>query len=182
MVAVWVLAAMATSAHALDGTRKGFILGIGFGGGFTDYEFHYIGPPRSGGATQGAAATDFRIGGGITEKFLLYYENRVTWFSKKSVYYGGGVTAFPVGLLGASYYLETKAPSLYVLGSVGTSAIIFPLEDTDILSGAGISGGVGYEFAPKWSVESTLNWGNPERDGLRFDIYSVLFTIVGTWY
>jgi hypothetical protein len=108
------------------------------------------------------------IGGGITEQFVLYYENRVAWFSTDVFTLRGEqslTTVFSVGLLGASYYTKAEAPSLYALGSIGTSTWMTPFESgTDSFYGLGVSAGFGYEFRAHWGVEATVNWGNPKKD------------------
>jgi len=180
-----VTVCMATSAFALDGTRKGFILGFSVGGGYQTYtvdiESHADSTDRQNHA---AFATDFRIGGGITEQFTLYYVNRLAWFGvSDEVWIKNFTAAFGVGLLGASYYFKTAAPSWYVLGSIGTSSWLFPFEgDTGSAGGFGLSAGVGYEFTKYWAFEGTVNWGQPKDDPLTINGLAVLVAVGGTWY
>jgi hypothetical protein len=185
-IAALVMIVSATSAFALDGTRKGFILGFGVGAGYQSYsaEIDALGAPPSESEGSVAFATDFRIGGGITEQFTLYYENRVAWFTVTDKIWIQDFTAiFGVGLLGASYYFKTEAPSGYILGSIGTSAWMFPFEDdTGTAGGFGISGGAGYEFARHWAFEATVNWGQPKDDPLTISGIAFLVTVGGTWY
>ncbi|MBP2681376.1 MAG: hypothetical protein H6Q78_1239, partial [Candidatus Krumholzibacteriota bacterium] len=67
----------ATSVHAFDGNRKGFILGGGLGPGWTSYAQGYgdsfDGEDTSARETKFGLATDFKIGGGINEKIMVYY-------------------------------------------------------------------------------------------------------------
>jgi hypothetical protein len=177
---------MATSAFALDGTRKGFILGFSVGGGYQSYTVDidaYVDTSTSR-QNHGAFATDFRIGGGITEQFTLYYANRLAWFGvSDEVWVKNFTAAFGVGLVGASYYFKATAPSWYILGSIGTAAWLFPFEeDTGTAGGFGVSGGVGYEFARHWAFEGTVNWGQPKDDPLTINALAVLVTVGGTWY
>lgn len=190
----------ATSVRAFNGQRKGFMLGFGIGPGYTNFSQEADGP-ESESEGKAAIVTDFKIGGGFNEQFLLYYENRVSWFKMKVVdefwydpftdelrYTETDVTiAHGIGLVGMSYYFKTEVPSFYVLGSIGVSTWSAPFEsDSDTWVGFGISGGAGYEFAKHWSVEGTLNWGNPTTDILGTDVttkaFSVLFTISGLAY
>ena len=131
-----------------------------------------------------AVATDFRIGGGITKQFTLYYVNRLAWFKvSDDVWIKEFTTAFGVGLIGLSYYFKTEAPSGYILGSVGTSSWQFPFDEgTGSAGGFGLSGGFGYEFTKYWAFEATLNWGQPEDDPLTIKGLAFLVTIGGTWY
>ena len=192
-----VLIVTATSVYAFDGERKGFILGFGIGPGYTNFSQEINGLELD---SEGkvSIATDFKIGYGFNEQFLLYYENRVSWFKMTSVSdcdfaYGfrcaeEDVTiAHGIGLVGMSYYFQTEAPSFYILGSVGVSTWSAPFEtNSDTSVGFGISGGGGYEFTKHWSIEGTLNYGNPSTVQYGFDattkVFSALFTITGLAY
>jgi hypothetical protein len=182
-----LLVCMSTSAFALDGTRKGFILGFSVGGGYQSYTVDIdVGSESESTERQNhaAIATDFRIGGGITEQFTLYYANRLAWFGvSDDVWVENFTAAFGVGLVGVSYYFKTTAPSWYILGTIGTATWLFPFEDdTGTAGGFGLSGGLGYEFAKHWAFEGTVNWGQPKDDPLTINALAVLFTIGGTWY
>lgn len=185
LVALFLVAAIvagATSASALDGTRKGFILGFGIGPSVTSWSFEVTasaGPFsdsfESDKESNFGLGTDFKIGGGITEKFLLYYVNRVAWFSYDwTLLDDTGFSdivetvtfAYGVGLLGASYYLQPEAPSLYFTGMIGLSTWDAPFEDGwgDAWFGGAVGVGLGYEFAKHWYVEGSINGGNPSVD------------------
>ena len=204
-ILIAVIMISATSASALDGTRKGFILGFGIGPGVTSWEQEISGSflgisvsRKSDKESSFGLTTDFKIGGGITEQFLLYYENRVAWFNfdyaftdaQGNVILTESITfAHAIGLLGASYYLNVDAPSIYILGSVGLSTWSAPFESTweETWAGVGVSAGVGYEFAKHWSAEGTINFGKPGTElfpGIDYSInaLSFLFTVGGTLY
>lgn len=171
---VMVLAVIATilllavAAHAFDGSRKGFILGFGVGPGYTSFTQTVEIPAIDFDETSDrensfSFATDFKIGGGITDQFLLYYVNRVTWFGMENALDENVTIANGIGGVGVSYYIQTTAPSLYFLGSIGLSTWMTPFEDEiGNWLGFGVSGGVGYEFAAHWGVEATVNYGNPK--------------------
>ncbi len=190
MVAMVLTAA--TGVQAFDRNRKGFIIGLGGGLGFTSYQHEedwgwvYETQMDTGDRkTTVAFATDFRIGGGFNEQFMLYYENRVAWLSAEGDSAGGSdvIAAHAVGLIGFSYYLKPITPTWYLVGSVGTSSWMEPFEtDGDTKSGFGLSGGAGYEFARRVSVEGTVNWGDTEKDECKTKAMSVLFTICYIWY
>lgn len=200
LIAAIVLAA--TSASALDGTRKGFILGFSIGPGVTSWSQEISAAYGSLSAavkseTENSfgVATDFKIGGGITEQFLLYYENRVSWFTVEYVAYNllGDITtvdvtvAHAIGLLGASYYFQADAPSLYVLGSLGISTWQTPFESgSETYVGFGLSGGLGYEFSKHWFAEGTLNYGKPTKQlygvDFSYNALSVMVTVGGMLY
>jgi len=190
----------ATSVCAFNGERKGFVLGFGIGPGYTNFS-QELGGIESDSEGKASIVTDFKIGGGFNEQFLLYYENRLSWFKLTvvdEVYYdpfADEVTftetdvtiAHGIGLVGMSYYFKTEAPSFYVLGSVGVSSWSAPFEtNSDMWVGFGISAGVGYEFAKHWAIEGTLNYGNPSTDQFTSDAtttaFSALFTISALAY
>ena len=192
LVAATVLLAT-TTVQALDRNRKGFIIGLGGGLGVTSFT-QEVQEASGGGVavksdreTDFGLATDFRIGGGINDQFMLYYENRVAWFRIASAAGKDVTIAHGVGLVGASYYFKTRAPSAYILGSVGTSSWMAPFEeDSETWTGLGLSGGLGYEFSPRVSIEATINRGTPSKDfgGLEFktNAISVLVTLCYIWY
>jgi len=192
LVAVLVIAVAfllaATAVQAFDSNRKGFTIGLGGGLGITsftqeiDIDEFGEGSLKSDRETDFGFGTDFRIGWGFSNQFMLYYENRVSWFGMESL--AGDVTiANGVGLVGASYYLQEGAPSVYILGSIGTSAWMAPFEeDSGSMSGFGISGGLGYEFRPHLSVEGTVNLGWPSEDEVTTNAAAVLVTLCYNWY
>ena len=157
-----------TVAQAFDGNRKGFIIGFGVGPGYTSFTQTVKNVTTGFDETSDTEnsfsfATDFKIGGGITDQFLLYYVNRVTWFGMENALNENVTIANGVGGVGVSYYLETTAPAFYFLGSIGLSTWMTPFEDeSSNWVGFGVSGGVGYEFAAHWGVEATVNYGNPK--------------------
>ena len=167
---------VSTPGHAFDGKRKGFILGFGFGPSVTsftqtltgkvmnpetmNYESFDITSDRT---NHVSLATDFRIGMGLSEKLLLYYAERSTWFSIP-VLDGTSIIANSVGGFGASYYLSETCPSIYIHGIVGFSTWA-PLKSLgDSWAGFGVGAGVGYEFSSNWSFEGSINYGNPSKE------------------
>jgi len=186
--------AAASAVQAFDGNRKGFIIGFGVGAGVTSYTQELEIDLPSVSRTEPVAdesktvlVTDFRLGGGVTDQFLLYYENRVAWFGAEDAAGTDLFIAHGIGLLGASYYFRPSSPSLYVLGSVGTSAWMTMIEsEYDMAAGFGVSGGVGYEFKRGWAVEATANWGKPKdtADGVDLvtEAFSGMFTVGYTGY
>jgi hypothetical protein len=189
LVTAAVLLATAT-VQAFDRDRKGFIIGLGGGLGVTSFtqEANLNGHGvKSDRETDFSLATDFRIGGGISNQFMLYYENRVAWFRMASRTGTDVTIADGVGLVGASYYFQTRAPSAYILGSVGTSSWMAPFEsNSKAWTGLGLSGGFGYEFSPRISIEATINRGTPSRDfgglKLKTNAISALVALCYIWY
>ena len=181
-----LLVAAAPSAGAFDGDRKGFVLGGGIGGGAASLEQEITGTLSGSGAkeTKGTFVTDFRIGGAFNENWMLYYDNQV-WWGSAEFKSGTQTFALGIGLVGLSYYFTAGAPSWYLVGSVGVSTF-GPSDDYGAQSGFGISGGAGYEFAPHWSAEAVIGWGNPKEESggstLQTDAFVFALRIHGLAY
>jgi len=62
----------AQPAHAFDGSRKGFFLGVGGGIHSTSSD-----SSASESSSKTGFASSFRIGGGFTDNFVLYYVRNV---------------------------------------------------------------------------------------------------------
>jgi hypothetical protein len=157
------------SAEAFDGKRKGFQLGFGLGGGFSHVTQKVtVSYPYQDSAEASedhfGIASDFKLGAGITERFALYYVNRMNWFGGDNALGNSVIFTSSVGLVGGSYYLSEETPSMYLLGLVGVAAWDTPFEDSDPSSGFGMGIGVGWEFARHYSVEATVNYGSPSTD------------------
>ncbi|MDH3197985.1 MAG: hypothetical protein OEO21_07070 [Candidatus Krumholzibacteria bacterium] len=181
----------ASSAEAFDGNRKGFILGFGLGGGMASFTqtVELTGQPEqtSDRESKGAFATDFKIGGGFNEQFLLYYVARSSWFSITNALNEKVTILNQVGGVGATYFLSEASSSAYFLGAIGLGTWSTPFESGgSTWLGIGLTGGAGFEFAKYWSVEGTVSWSNPsdEEPGIKAksNVVSVLVTIQGTAY
>jgi hypothetical protein len=183
--------ASSTSAHAFNGDRAGFILGGGGGLSISSYtqtlKLPYLSSATSDRETKTGFATDVKIGGGINNQFLLYYVNKTSWFSMVNALGNSVTIANSVGLLGASYYMQPKAPCGYFSGLLGMASWSAPFEDGDSSqSGVGVAIGAGYEFAPHWSVEAGLAVGSPNKseNGIKITTNTMAFhvTINGLAY
>lgn len=166
-----VLCAVMSPAAAFDGQRKGFILGGGIGGGAAHLKQTLSGPATTGipadelqGSRDayGSVFTDFRIGGGFNNQWMLYYDNQIWWFNTENALGDSETFIFGIGLAGVSYYFKTEAPSFYALFTLGLAMFGTSDNYTDSNS-LGISGGFGFEFARHWSVEAVVGWGKPEQ-------------------
>ncbi len=124
--------------------RKGFIVGIGAGGGL-----HRI---PEGGVTGDsldrsafAIGTDFKIGYAPTDQFLIYYSAKVA-FTQAMDYDAVGISGF-----GVTYMTRPTSPSFFVTGIAGEGARA-TLESRDWGVGRGLGVGAGYEFKRRWSI------------------------------
>jgi hypothetical protein len=170
---IGALASASTSSFAFDGHRKGFVLGFGAGPAMTSFtQTVSLGAQSVTGDRENkmGLATDFRIGAGVTEQFSLYYVNRVSWFSLDNALGKTVTIANSVGLLGATYYFQPVCPSPYIHGLLGLASWDTPFESgSEAWTGMGLGGGIGYELAPHWSLEGSVNYGIPSRtiEGLK---------------
>lgn len=149
----------ATPALAFDDNREGFLLGLGAGlhSLKNDYTLNgnsYLTESKSG------LATSFKIGGGITNQFLLYFVRNASWFNTPVT--NGATTkeaTATVGIsgIGATYFFEPTSPSGYMLAAIGGSDYAFPQEsNTRTRTGGAFMLGGGYEFAQHVMFEVTL--------------------------
>ncbi len=154
------------TASAFDGERKGFMLnlGLGFGQGkASDSSYTADGT---------GFATDFKIGGGPSNQFLVYYTNRVLWYTPdgaQSTWYNGMSAA------GVSYFLEPTAPSFFFSGALGIGVWSYN-DNFDNETGFGFTIGAGYEFARNFIAEITYM-----NSGLDYDINISNIAITVAW-
>lgn len=57
--------------------------------------------------------------------------------------------------LGASFFLEPQAPSLFFSAGPGLG-VLYDRDAEDSESGAGFTVGLGYEFSSNWTIEGTF--------------------------
>jgi opacity protein-like surface antigen len=172
IVGLWLaasVAAVSAPCKAFDGHRKGFVIGFGAGPAVTSFTqtLQVTGYPdaTSDRENKPALATEFRIGGGFNDRILLYYVNRVTWFSLDNVLGETVVIANSTGLLGASFYTQETSPSPYFTALLGVASWDTPFEtESEALTGLGVGVGAGYEFSPHWSFELSLSFGAPSKE------------------
>lgn len=195
IVATMAALVLATAAHAWDGQRKGFILGIGAGAGLASFKTQesYTGfgePLTAEGERQNkfALMTDFKIGYAPSNNLSLYWSSKVAWFSKKNEFDFGGqhyeesaTVTNGIGGLGASYYFKPQGPSPYVTGTFGFASWGTPFEQgSESYTSTGLALGGGYEFSKHWSLEGNLSFGNPG-DGAGYSINAKAVRLTVNW-
>jgi len=138
-------------AQAFNGERGGFILGLGAGFGSAKWtisaEEGSVSAEVSN--TESGIATSFKIGGGISDQMLLYYSNRVVFFSVEDHSFYQGMSA-----VAGSYYLEPTGPSVYFTGELGIG-VVADRDAGESESGLGLGLGVGYDFGNHIVVEGS---------------------------
>lgn len=172
-----------TPSFAFDDNRQGFLLGFGAGFHSIDIDFIYDGS-NIGSQSESGFATSFKIGGGITDQFALYYVRNASWYNAP---YSDGYTTkditYTIGLsgVGASYFLSPSAPSAYFLGAFGIGDISAPFESgVESDTGSAFMLGGGYEFSNHVMVEATLlstNIESADDSSLSIESSSFQFTI-----
>lgn len=135
---------IADQAEAFDGDRKGFVLNLG--GGFGQGKLKVSGNGASMSEDGTGVSTVFKIGAGLSPQAVLYYTNRVIWWSSSGVSVNTGMSA-----AGFSYFFQPQAPSFFLTGALGIG--VATVEDFDSDTGFGFGIGAGFEFAKNWTVE-----------------------------
>lgn len=185
----FIVISLSNVAFALDGNRKGLIIGIGAGAAYVDMDFES--PIKS--ESKVGLATSLKIGGGITDQFALYYVRNASWFSyqMKAEYVYNGQTlkeeldkeTFVTGIsgIGATYYFKTEAPSGYILGAIGIGDVATPFaDDSHSESGSAFMIGGGYEFSPHVHAEGTVLMADIDDAHLKTN--AIQITINYLWY
>lgn len=179
----------ASTASALGGERKGFFVGFNVGPAITSFTQTL----NVGGQSINAdrenkfgLGTDFRIGYAPSNQAMIYYTNKITWFSMENALGSNEIFVNGVGLLGVSYYMQPTHPSIYLTGTLGVSTWGIMDDINNAWNGFGLGAGFGYEFTKYWSVEAIVIWGNPGDSLSGIDVSTnaigAMFTFGGTWY
>ncbi len=152
------------TASAFDGDRKGFMLNLGAGFGQGKLSGH-------GDSVDGTGfGTDFKIGAGTSSQLMIYYTNRVVWYTPdgaSSTWYNGMSAA------GVSYFLNPDAPSFFFSGALGIGVIAVS-DGFDSESGFGFTLGAGYEFARNFIAEITYMNAGLDND---YSISNIALTV-----
>lgn len=171
MLLVFVLVAaivLPGSAGAFNDDRQGFILGLGAG---------YGSAQQSGGGdsdSYGGVATTFRIGGGVNSQTLIYYSNRVVFFSVRDYSFYQGMSA-----AGVSYFLQPTGPSFFFTGELGIGVLGTWEAGGGSDSGFGFTLGAGYEVTPHFLLEA--NYMRASVGDSPYDYTISNFTFTASW-
>ncbi|MBN2415149.1 hypothetical protein JXO52_04870 [bacterium] len=185
IIVVLSLLLVTTSLFA-DGNRKGFVIGLGAGGGMTSFTQEVFGF-ESDRENKFGLATDFKIGFGLSDNLIICYTNKVNWFGMDNMFDDTVTIINGLSAAGIMYYFNGFAPSLFITGGVGIASWATPFEeDTDTWTGFGFFAGFGFEFSPHWSVEASVFTGNPSAEEEGIEITTKAFTGMVTlnwlWY
>ncbi len=190
-----VFACILSSLIAIDGNRKGVLLGFGAGVSQTYFkaETEYLGNTEvSGDLIKAGYATEFKIGYGLTNQFELYYSNQATWFSINNDDGNKVTIADGISVIAASYFISPKLndgtwhPSAFISAGYGLSSWSRPAESDYVMKGKGVFVGVGYEFIKhyRFSLNYFANDPSTTEDDytLTYKSRAVMLTISGMYF
>jgi hypothetical protein len=164
----FLVLAVAQSATAFDGRRKGLVLGVGVGASGASYTMDVssagMDPYSNTDNQAGFGLRGAQIGIGFDERFMLVVDNLIVTTSDVTNYIGG---------VGFNAYFTDAAPSMYVTGLLGIGTV--KPDGLESHSGFGLAAGLGWEFAPHYSTEMVFGWNRAQRDekpSSGFDIFN----------
>ncbi|MFH0976350.1 MAG: hypothetical protein V1874_11270 [Spirochaetota bacterium] len=179
----------AQSAYAFNGFREGFILGGAVGGGLMRYDRDTKDrhTETANARYAKAFALDIMIGYGLTNKFLIYYNNKELWISSKKLSGEKAVFVNSMGPLGISYYFNDGSPSFFLSLGAGFAHFYAPFEKGQELDyGHGLYAGAGYEFSGHYGLNINYMFTKTrlEEDGTktRTNSHSVFLTFSAICY
>jgi len=144
------------SALGFDGSRQGFVLGLGAGLGGVHNDLA-IGTEK-----KFAGKIDFLIGYGVSNQFAIHYTHKSLLYDSDGELLGSAIVG-----VGFTYFTTEKAPATFITGVIG-SHLIFPvsfkLDVGELTSGFGIGIGVGREVSKHWVVGIDVFWGRAKSD------------------
>jgi hypothetical protein len=166
VLATGVAAAQAPTPQA---GRKGFVIGVGAGFGYstwneTTYDFSCVGyycgynEVRSG--NRSGVFTSFKVGYAPSDRLMILWHSTGTFFGSR---YGTGFITDGMGGLSIQYYFSS-GPGAYALGGGGYHNVMrfdpeSPYGGGVNSFGFGVRGGFGFEFHKHWSVEAIVQHG-----------------------
>ncbi len=160
-----VILGLSAASFGFDGHKQGFVLGGGAGLGYTTFNQQITGAPDSPQQNKLGLATDFVVGYGFNQNFLLTYFSNANEFPITNIHGDDILIANGNSGIGAFYYFDKSPvfrPSFYLFGGVGLSgwSVLFERDGTS-WTGLGVTGGAGYEFRPHFGAQLNLFAGNP---------------------
>ncbi len=185
--ATLLIVGLVSRAGALDNNRKGFMVGAGLGPATSSYVLKVVEDPNDpqlrelGRDESFAFGIDFRMGGGINERVMVFFLSRIPWFSNPISRRGSSVTA-GITALAATYSFRTEPGGPYVLGGLGLSSWSdgFPATSAETWWGFGVIAGFGWELKPHFPLELTAQWGKPTGREFGFDVSADTVSLIAT--
>ena len=171
------------SASAWDGERKGFQMGIGFGGGFDSYSgIRYDSLGSGEDDHSGIAFTALpRIGFAFTNRIALYYSRHpFTYVVENESGKDVNITTC-IESIHMDYYLRDSAPSLFF--GLGAGVGYFMDDDTlnwseDALKGPGVFGTIGFEPVKHITTELSVHYKSQQSGASNLGV-SLIVSAIG---
>lgn len=168
------LLSVSAMADTFDGSRQGFMLGLGIGVTSVSTEIDFNGGIHADERASGLA-TSFKIGYGFNEQFSLYYTNQVDWYT-----FDGSSTSVGLTGIGANFYIDSNA-LFYGTAMLGFG-VISEINNNDASTGSAFEVGVGYDVAPHMSVEASYLHVNIDENYADINTDSLRVKFLYTWY
>jgi len=135
-------------AHAFDGKRQGFQLGLGLGAHTSEIGYKNSFAPSDVEAEQ-RLAISFLVGYGFSNRVVGHVGGKAG-----SVLINDQPGSLAIAGVGGSFYLTELSPSLYLTGLVGGATVgLDEEEEDDPDSGDGWLVGIGFEIADRLHLE-----------------------------
>lgn len=168
--------------------RQGFLIGAGFGPGFTTF----LQPVSTAGSWENTdltirmgLQTEFRAGYAPSNTLEIFYANKVSWFNLRHASGESAAISHGIAFIAVRYFFAPEAPAPFLSGGIGTafwargfSSGTGIIDKSYSLSsrGPGLFIAGGYEFARHLDVAGTLMLGRLGVDDTNFELRSYVWT------
>lgn len=173
-------AATSASAHAFDGKRSGFQIGLGLGAHSSEltYDNNFgssdIEPEQN-------LAVSLMLGYGFSNRVVVHLGGK-----GGKVLVNDEAASLAIAGVGGSFYLTELSPSLYLTGLVGSASISLDEEEADQGdSGDGWLVGIGFEVAERLHLElshAQADLTDPDNTAITSTLESSFLTLQYIWY
>jgi hypothetical protein len=162
--------------------KDGLIIGLGIGGAVasTTTKTTQFGATTETTETKLAVSGDFKFGGGLGERVLLYWFGKTAWYNGSDSFGIATQTSTIIALsgIGSSYWITSKVA---LSGGVGVTSLTTNRETG---YGPGFVVGAEYEFARHWLIDFDVMFGKPNPDeipGIDRETSSVAAKVTLNW-
>ena len=178
------LSSFAGTAFGFDGNREGFVFGIGVGGhlNFERLEFFSHSEEYEIKNGYGGWGTSFRLGGGVSDKAILYFANEANFFKNEN---SNDLMVTTLTGVGVNVYNSPEPEELYggvILGFASSRNLSNP--EMPKYNGFGIDVLMGYEMAKFVSLQTDIlkSWVTSAEVSDTKEIYTCKLTLQFNFY
>lgn len=172
--------ATSVSAHAFDGKRSGFQIGLGLGAHSSELTYNNNFGPSEIEPEQNLAVS-LMLGYGFSNRVIVHFGGK-----GGSILINDEAASLAIAGIGGSFYLSELSPSLYLTGLVGGAAVSLDEEKADQGdSGDGWLVGIGYEVAERLHLElshAQAELTDPDNTAITSTLESSFVTLQYVWY